>query len=150
MGALCWMLAPMVLAETKIEVSDPWIRLMPAVSSNTAAYFTVKNVSGQKLILKRVSTEIVKTVEMHTIVEKEGLMSMQPLSKVELPDQGAVKFKPGGKHLMLLGLKKPLMENDVKALTLHFSDGTSKEVAFKVMSESSESEPDSHQHDHQH
>ena len=135
-----------------VIVDAPWVRMMPAVSTSTAAYFSLKNTTDKPMSLIRASSASATTVEMHTTVEKNGLMSMQPLKEVALPVAEVIEFKPGGHHIMLMGLKKPLKQNQKLTLMLHFSDGSRQSVVCVVRdgldSESFGKEEVHHHHDH--
>lgn len=51
---------------------------------------------------------------------------------LEIPPRGQLELRPGGKHLMLLGLKRPLKEGEKIPLTLQFADGTRLALELSV------------------
>ena len=57
---------------------------------------------------------------------------MEKLSNVSAPAGGTVLFRPGGKHLMLMGLKRPLKAGDRFPVTLTFASGAKVEATFTV------------------
>jgi copper(I)-binding protein len=57
---------------------------------------------------------------------------MAPETRIPLPAGGEVRFAPGGRHLMLIGLKRPLHPGDRVPATLHFASGTTLHVDFAV------------------
>jgi copper(I)-binding protein len=59
-------------------------------------------------------------------------MTMQQVDSVEIPAGGLVAFKPGGFHIMLMELAKPLVKGETFDLTLHFEKAGDKTVTVTV------------------
>ena len=53
-------------------------------------------------------------------MNRGGMMTMQPLGSLPVPPRGVVEFKPGGMHVMLERLNRPLKPGDRLPLTLVF------------------------------
>jgi copper(I)-binding protein len=69
-------------------------------------------------------TVAAERVEVHNMSMDGGVMTMRPVEGgLEIPAGGAVELKPGGLHLMLIGLKAPLTEGGSVPLTLVFDNG---------------------------
>jgi len=63
----------------------------------------------------------------------DGVMRMRPIEGgLEIPSGGAVELKPSGMHLMLIGLKRPLVAGENVTVTLIFADGTRLETPLEV------------------
>lgn len=104
-----------------IKIDQPWSRATPGTASVGAAYLVIHNTDKTADRLIGISTPIAETAEIHTHVMDNGMMLMQQLPAVDLtPDEPAV-FKPGGHHIMLIGLKQPLREGERFQLTLTFA-----------------------------
>lgn len=83
----------------------------------TAAYLTMHNNTPHQERLKGVSSPLADTVEIHrSWTDDKGVMRMHPLHSVDIPPHEDVVFKPGGFHLMLIGVQ-PLQAGD----TLHLA-----------------------------
>ena len=67
-----------------------------------------------------VTTAAAATAQLHESVEKDGVATMQPVETLEIPAGGSVELKPGGYHIMLMGLKAPLKKGDMIMLELKF------------------------------
>jgi copper(I)-binding protein len=103
-----------------IRVEQPWARATPGRTTNGAAYFKLRN-SGKKADrLLAVSTPVARRAELHTHRMSGGIMRMRPVDRVDLSAGGDVTFKPGGYHVMLMGLKSPLKKGTQIPLTLTF------------------------------
>lgn len=71
------------------------------------------------------------TVELHETINDGGVMKMRPVpGGFEVPATGSLELKPGGKHIMLIGLNKPLVNGEEIEITLRFEKGG--EITVKV------------------
>jgi hypothetical protein len=68
----------------------------------------------------------------HETKAEGGVMKMRPLDKPEIAPGQALEFKPGGAHVMLMGLKHPLKEGESFPLVLTFEKAGTVSVAVKV------------------
>jgi copper(I)-binding protein len=59
-------------------------------------------------------------------------MAMHPVSRLPIPAHGSVTLKPGGYHLMLLGLHRPLVAGQHFPIVVRFADGTSARTTVTV------------------
>ena len=119
-----------LLAQAEVSSKDAWIRLLPPSMKTTAGYVTLSSTQSDRLI--KVSSDLVDTVEIHEMTMNEGVMQMAPVDSVDLPANTEVSLKPGGLHLMLIGLKDSLKEGQDVPVKLTFSSGESQNVSFKV------------------
>lgn len=105
-----------------LEVVQAWSR--PAAAGMTGAgYMTVRNHGKQPQTLVKVESPIAKKVEMHRTVTAGGVSRMQPVGQLVIPAGGEAKFAPGGQHLMLIGLTRPLKAGQRVPATLTFASG---------------------------
>ncbi|CAM3757403.1 copper chaperone PCu(A)C [Parendozoicomonas haliclonae] len=114
-----------------IIVTEPRIRAMPPGSMNTAAYLSIKNVSTSDVKLVKATSPISDNVQLHDNIKKDGKMSMVHQMSVNIPAGKKVKFKPGGLHIMIMGLKKHPIVGESVPLTLTFSNG--KEITVNAV-----------------
>jgi copper(I)-binding protein len=78
-------------------------------------------------------SEIADKVEIHAMSMDGGVMRMRPLTDgLDVPAGGQVELKPSGMHLMLIGLKRPLVESETIAITLLFDGGVRLEAKLTV------------------
>jgi copper(I)-binding protein len=114
------------LQEPDIRAVDPWARAMPLIQdadqtpSNSAIYMTLQNRGPVSDRLLGGRTPAAAAVEVHQSMLVDDVMRMQRLEGLELPPDSSVELKPGGIHLMLLGLTGSLEEGDELELTLSF------------------------------
>ena len=88
--------------------------------SNGAAYFTIVNKDSTADRLISAESDVANAVEIHETTMKDNVMSMSPVEAIEVPPNGQVELKPGGYHIMMVGLKQDLNVGDSVTLTLVF------------------------------
>jgi len=108
--------ASTVYAEVKVH--DAWVRLLPPSVKTTAAYLTLNSTQLDRLIA--VESPIAEKVEMHESVMENGMMSMSQITSVLLTENTDATLSPQGKHLMVIGLKRPLVKGENIELKLSF------------------------------
>ena len=132
-------------ADSKLSVEAGWVRWVPPVTGNSAAYFTLHNEGDSDKVLVAAESAVAKAVELHTVVQEGELMRMQPLQKLAVPAHDCVVFQPGSHHVMLIGLTQPLQEGQSVAMTLRFADGETLPLTLTVTNGAS---ADDHAHHH--
>jgi hypothetical protein len=113
-----------------LSVKDAWTR--PAAAGGTAAgYLTIVN-GGAPDLLVGAESPVAERVEAHASSMKGGMMMMAPEPTVPAPAGGQAAFTPGGRHLMLIGLKRALKTGDHVPVTLRFKSGQRLAVDLTV------------------
>lgn len=116
-----------------IQVDHPWSMPLPPVSANGAAYITIENKGTEVDRMVGASSPIADVVEVHEHVHENGLMKMQQVEGgLELGSGEKVSFAPGGLHLMLIGLRAPLVEGQEFPLKLQFEHAGELEVVVQI------------------
>ncbi len=78
------------------------------------------------------AVDAAKAVELHTVTMVDGVMQMRPVPFIEIPANGAVELKPGGFHVMLVGVKQPLKTGVSIKLKLTFEKAGVQEIQAPV------------------
>jgi copper(I)-binding protein len=113
---VCASLAVAAPAPKPLTISNAWVR-SPAPGQKVAgAYMELKSDATATLV--GVSSPAAARVELHSMALDAGVMKMRPVENIALPPGTAVKLAPGGLHIMLLDLTRPLKEGDKVPLTL--------------------------------
>ena len=124
-------LASAALAQTsQLEVSNAWARATPGKAENGAAYVTILSPTTDRLV--SVSSPVAKKAELHTMSMAGMVMQMRPLAGLDIPAGRPLTLKPGGEHVMLLGLSRPLQEGESFPLTLNFERAGPRTVIVAV------------------
>lgn len=116
-----------------VAVTDAFARASasPAATS-AAAYLTIENSGDQADHLLSVTTPAAQSASLHRTVVTGDVVKMEEVSALALPAHGSVQMKPGGLHIMLMGLAAPLRKGDAIEVTLGFEHAPSVTVAVPV------------------
>jgi copper(I)-binding protein len=132
----------------KATVTKQWARTSPADATAGAAYFTITSPVDDKLTGVMVDASVAKMAQMHETKMSGGMgsgttmagattavpqMSMSPVDSIELKAGTATELKPGGYHIMLMELAKPLKVGDTITLTLTLAKGGDIKVDVPVL-----------------
>ena len=102
------------------SVSGAWARPAAAAGSS-AAYFTITAPSGAADALLTATSPVADMVQIHeTTTDGSGMTGMDAVDRVDVPAGSSVEFKPGGHHLMLMGLTSALAPGSTIELDLVF------------------------------
>ncbi|MBV8927397.1 MAG: copper chaperone PCu(A)C, partial [Bradyrhizobium sp.] len=113
--------------------SQAWTRATPGGAKTGGGFLTIENkgTSPDKLI--GASAEGAGKVEVHEMAMSDGVMKMRPVEGGLAIDPGkTVKLGPGGFHLMMMDLKKPLKQGDKMPVTLEFEKAGKVAVTLDV------------------
>ncbi len=113
-----------------ITVKDVWARASAGMARAGAAFMTIHN-SGEADKLVSAKANVSKRAELHTHLKEDGMMKMRQVKEVVVPANGMAMLKPGGHHVMFMGLNAPFKEGEMFPLTLVFEKAG--EVNVKVM-----------------
>ncbi len=119
-------------ASESIMVHDPYARAMPPGQPNSGAFMTFKNSDSSAHAVVSASSPVSKVVELHTHIHENGMMMMRRIDKIDVPANGETVLKPGGLHVMFIGLKHDLKVGQTVPVTLTFEDGSKKEIEAPV------------------
>lgn len=112
-------------------VSGAWSR--PAAAGATGVGFmVVSNPTPRPDTLISVTSPAARSVAAHRSSLSNGMAMMEPAPRVAVPAGGAVRFAPGGYHLMFTGLTRALKAGDSVPAVLTFASGASVKVRFIV------------------
>ena len=113
-----------VVAADAMSVIDPYVRAMPPGQKVTGAFLSLKNDSNSDRSLVRAESDVAKNVELHEHVHQDGMMQMREVEKIDIAKGTTTALKPGGLHIMLIGLTRDLKVGDIVDIKLIFDDGS--------------------------
>ncbi|MEX2200545.1 MAG: copper chaperone PCu(A)C [Dongiaceae bacterium] len=103
-----------------LQIIHPWARATVPSASNGVVYVAIANEGETPDRLIAVETAIAERAELHTVLMEDGVAKMRAIEAIELAPGETVLLEPGGDHIMLFGLKGPLIEGETLALRLIF------------------------------
>ncbi|MEO5374738.1 MAG: copper chaperone PCu(A)C [Alphaproteobacteria bacterium] len=127
------MLPAQALAAEGLTVDKVWARIVPGAGDTGAVFMTITNGGSKADALTGAATDVAKMAELHTHIHEGEVMRMRKVDSIPVPAGGTVALKPGGDHVMLMGLTRPVKPGDMVPLTLTFRDGGTVAVQAHVM-----------------
>lgn len=114
-----------------ISVGHPYARATGAGQPVGGGFLKLVN-GGEADRLVSVSAEVSKSVELHEMKMEGDVMRMRQVDGIALQAGQTVELKPGGYHLMFIGLKAPLKAGDSFPMKLKFEKAGEVTVDVKV------------------
>src|SRR5215472_15754790 len=108
--SLATTLANAVPAIGQVTVSNAWVRGTVGGQKTSGAFMQLKSTTDVEVV--GVATPAAKTAEIHASRSDGGMMRMSHVEKLQLPAGKTVDLLPGGYHVMLIDLNRPLKEGD--------------------------------------
>jgi periplasmic copper chaperone A len=126
-----------------VDIREAWMRRAPLPTGDTgsmrmgdgataAAYITIHNGSGASDELLSVTSDAADRVEVHETRWMSGMAMMEPVPRLTVAPHATVVMKPGGIHLMLLGLRRALEPGGRVTLELEFRQAGAMTVRAEV------------------
>ena len=122
----------MTTAHAQVTVADPWVRATVPQQKATGMFARVTAAKGGKVVAA--SSPVADVVEIHEMAMDQNVMRMRSIAALDLPAGQSVELKPGGFHVMLMGLKQQVKEGDTVPVTLVVEgpDGKRENVEVKA------------------
>ena len=102
-----------------ITVDHPWARATPGAVKNSAAFMVFDNKGAADKLIS-VTGDVAREIQIHSMITEAGVMKMREIKALDIPANGKAELKPGGFHVMLIGLKDGLKEGEKFPLKLKF------------------------------
>ena len=120
-------------ADGHVKIEEPWARATLPGQNVGAVWLTMKatNTTGDHLI--SASSPVALRVELHTHTFENNVMRMREIPRIDLPPNVSVVLEPGGLHLMLFGLRAPLVQGTTIPLSLVFEKAGRIDVSVTVI-----------------
>ena len=118
--------------QDSIEIKNQWVRASNDGQDVGAAYMTI--VSNEDTSLIAIDSDVADAIEILSMSMENGVMKMRMLDTLDLIAGKPTELSPGGFHLMLFDLKKPLTAGKEAHFTLHFKNKAGQEKTISVTS----------------
>ena len=113
-----------------LSISEVWIKPTIPGSDVSAAYMHIKSATTFNLI--KAESPLVGIAELHSMNMKDGVMEMKAEDAFAVPAGNAIELKPGGMHIMLMQVARPINVGDKVPLTLTFEGANKKPLVIRV------------------
>ncbi len=143
-----FLLAPAASAheytEGTVKIEHPRAAPSPAGAKTGAVYMQIVNTGKEPLEIKAMSTPIAEKVEVHSMTMTDGIMRMRPIAlPITIAPGESLKLSVD-RHVMLIGLKQPLVEEEMVPFTIDFANGKSMNVDLYVEAEEGDEDHEGH------
>ena len=119
-----------------IVINEAWARASTPGAKNGVAYMSIKNYGSTTNALLSVTTPVADRAELHTHKNEAGVMKMERINGISIAPHKTAVLRPGGDHIMLLGLEKPLKSGSHFMMRLKFKNGSEKSINVMVVKSS--------------
>lgn len=109
-----------------VSVTDAWARATMPGQKVSGAYMQLQSDADARLV--SASSPAVPRVEVHEMKMDGDVMRMREVKSIELPKGKTVSLEPGGYHIMLMNLTKPIAAGEVIPLTLVVESGGKRQT----------------------
>ena len=120
-------------AFSAVTATDAWVRGTVPAQKTTGAFLTLHSTDHARIVAIR--SPAARSVEIHSSEMENGVMRMQAMDDFLLLPGKSVELKPGGYHVMLMGLTRPLAAGDEVPLTFVIEDPQGKRTVLEVRAE---------------
>jgi copper(I)-binding protein len=115
----------------KLKISAAWARATPKGAKVGGGYLTISNTGDASDRLVGGASAVAKEVQIHEMSMVNGVMKMRPVAGgLEIKPGATVTLKPGGYHVMFVGLAQPLKQGEHFKVTLEFAKAGKVDVDF--------------------
>jgi periplasmic copper chaperone A len=118
--------------QTAPKVEAAWARPTVNGQAGGGGFLKITGTSQPDRLLS-ITAKISKAVELHSMEMEGNVMRMRQIDAIEIPAGKTVELKPGGLHVMFVGLTQTLKNGATIPLTLRFEKGGEVKVDMKVM-----------------
>ncbi len=117
-----------------ILIQDAYARASVGQAGTSVVYMTLVNTGDEADRLVGAASPAAEAVEPHTHLMEDGIMRMRPAEAIEVAPGTPTVLRPGGLHLMVIGLRAPLREGESMPLTLSFERSGEVELELPIRS----------------
>ena len=117
----------------EVTATDAWVRGTVPAQKSTGAFMTLQSTERARIV--EVRTPLAKSAEIHASEMQGGVMHMHATDELVLLPGKRVVLKPGGYHIMLMGLTRPLAAGESVPLTIVFEEPRGKRRTLEVKAE---------------
>lgn len=114
-----------------LAIENPWTRATPPRARAGGAYMMIMNTGTAEDRLVGGTSPVAERIEIHEMAVENDVMRMREVEGgLAIPAGGSVELKPGGYHVMLMGLTETLEEGRDIPLTLEFKEAGTVDVVL--------------------
>ena len=113
-----------------VKIENAWVRATAPGQQVAGGFLDLTADADMKLVGG--SSAASNTLELHIMKMDKGVMEMRQVLEIDLPKGQTVRLKPGGLHIMFIGLKNQIMEGDQVPVALTVVNGAGKQQTLQI------------------
>lgn len=121
MGLVLMLLPSAAAAQKSVAASDAWIRLPAPGATAATAFVVIDNPTMYDVYLVSATAEVAEAIQFRE-AGRDG-RDGSVVKELTAPAYGKIELKPGGTHLVLIGLKRALKAGDTIPITISTETG---------------------------
>jgi copper(I)-binding protein len=129
-AAIAVALAAGACADRTPRIANAWVAATPPGAVTAAAYMEIAGAQSDRLLGAR--SDASRAAELHTHLERDGVVRMSPVESFAIEPGAPVVLAPGGNHIMLVDLTRSLAPGDVVGMTLRFERAGERTLELPV------------------
>lgn len=116
-----------------LEIKHPWAKATVEGQPVAGGFVKITNTGTEVDRLVKISADVSGMIQLHEMKVEDGVMKMSEIpGGIEIAPGQTVELKPGGLHVMFMGIKAPLKEGEKFKAVLTFEKAGTIEVEFKI------------------
>jgi len=137
--------APGAVTVGPLALENGWTRAA-GQGGQGAGFLIIRNTGTEADRLVAASSPAAARVELHTSLREGDVMRMRPVENIPVPAGGSVTLAPGGLHMMLIGLTRPLVVGQTVPVSLRFERAGQVTVNMTVQAAGARTPMQNHRH----
>ncbi len=127
-------LAQSSMSNRDVVVENAWTRSSLDIGGAVEVYFSLRNTGEKTVDLIGVRADVASIEVLHrSEVDASGVIRMKAVPELRVAPGTSMAFEPGGPHVMLIDLEKPLIEGETLRLLLVFYDGDKLTIEVPIL-----------------
>jgi copper(I)-binding protein len=115
-----------------LQITDAWIKNLPAVVPVRAGYMKISNTRGQDITILSLESKLFEDIHIHQTFEVDGVASMRAIGDLTIRAGESLELAPGGFHLMMMNPLEGLTPGQKVVVTLHYQDQKTQTIEMVV------------------
>lgn len=115
-----------------LQITDAWIKNLPAVVPVRAGYMKISNTRGQDITILSLESKLFEDIHIHQTFEVDGVASMRAIGDLTIRAGESLELAPGGFHLMMMNPLEELTPGQKVVVTLHYQDQKTQTIEMLV------------------
>jgi copper(I)-binding protein len=115
-----------------LQITDAWIKNLPAVVPVRAGYMKISNTRGQDITILSLESKLFEDIHIHQTFEVDGVASMRAIGDLTIRAGESLELAPGGFHLMMMNPLGELSPGQKVVVTLHYQDQKTQTIEMVV------------------